>query len=126
MDKEGTPYGLTGDIKLNGRGYIIIPFNGAYGMYTPEKIKVLTRAGGRIRIYPGDYMNNGWKDAAKMLKQIIRDAKIGNEYFVNYDPNWDYSETPEQNKEYREALRKMNKQIGRKASAGMDYLSKGY
>lgn len=126
MDKEGTPYGLTGDIKLNGRGYIIIPFNGAYGMYTPEKIKVLTRAGGRIRIYPGDYMNNGWKDAAKMLKQIIRDAQIGNGHFENYDPNWEDADTPEQYKANREALKAMNKQIGRKSNSGMDYISKRY
>ena len=126
MDKEGTPYGLTSDIKLNGSGYIIIPFNGAYGMYTPEKIKVLTRASGRIRIYPGDYMDNGWKDAAKMLKQIIRDAQIGNGHFENYDPNWEDADTPEQYKANREALRAMNKQIGRKSNSGMDYISKGY
>lgn len=126
MDKEGTPYGLTGDIKLDGRGCVVIPFDGAYGVYTPEKIKVLTRAGGRIRINQGDYMDSGWKDAAKMLKQIIRDAQIGNGHFEKYDPNWESAETPEEYKANKEALRGMNKEIGRKASAGMDYLSKGY
>ena len=126
MDKDGTPYGLTGDIKLDGRGCVVIPFDGAYDVYTPEKIKVLTRAGGRIRINQGDYMNSGWKDAAKMLKQIIGDAQIGNGHFEKYDPNWESAETPEEYKANKEALRGMNKEIGRKASAGMDYLSKGY
>lgn len=127
MDKEGNPYGLSGEIRLDGRGYIIIPFNGgSYSPYNPEKIKVLTRAGGRIRLYPGDYMNNGWKDAAKMLKQIIRDAQIGNGHFQNYDPNWENSDNPEEYKANKAALRGMNKQIGRKASAGMDYIGKNY
>lgn len=127
MDKEGNPYGLTGDIRLDGRGYIVIPFNGgSYSPYSPEKIKVLTRVRGRVRIYPGDYMNNGWKDAAKMLKQIIRDAQIGNGHFQNYDPNWEDADTPEQYKANKEALRGMNKQIGRTPNAGMDYISKRY
>ena len=127
MDKEGNSYGLTGDIRLDGRGYIVIPFNGgSYSPYSPEKIKVLTRVRGRVRIYPGDYMNNGWKDAAKMLKQIIRDAQIGNGHFQNYDPNWEDADTPEQYKANKEALRGMNKQIGRTPNAGMDYISKRY
>ena len=127
MDKEGNPYGLTGDIRLDGRGYIVIPFDGgSYSPYSPEKIKVLTRVRGRVRIYPGDYMNNGWKDAAKMLKQIIRDAQIGNGHFQNYDPNWEDADTPEQYKANKEALRGMNKQIGRTPNAGMDYISKRY
>lgn len=127
MDKEGNPYGLTGDIKLAGNGYIVIPFNGgAYGSYQPEKIRVLTRAGGRVRVLQGDYMTSGWKDARKMLNQIIRDANIGNGHFQNYDPNWEDAETPEEYKANKAALKDMNKQIGRKASAGMDYLGKRY
>jgi hypothetical protein len=127
MDKEGTPYGLKGDIKLDGRGYIIIPFtSGAYGGYEPVKIRVLTKAGGRIRIIQGDYMEEGWKDARKMLKQIIRDAQTGNGYFQNYDPNWESADTPEEYKANKAALRNMNKQIGMKANSGMDYISKNY
>lgn len=127
MDKEGTPYGLKGDVKLDGRGYIIIPFtSGAYGGYEPVKIRVLTKAGGRIRIIQGDYMEEGWKDARKMLKQIIRDAQTGNGYFQNYDPNWESADTPEEYKANKAALRNMNKQIGMKANSGMDYISKNY
>lgn len=127
MDKEGNPYGLSGNIKLDGRGYVVIPFNGgSYSPYSPEKYKVLTKAGGRVRLLPGDYMNNGWKDAAKALKQIIRDAQIGNGHFEKYDPNWESADTPEEYKANKEALRGMNKEIGRKAKAGMDYLGKAY
>lgn len=127
MDKEGTSYGLKGDVKLDGRGYIIIPFtSGAYGGYEPVKIRVLTKAGGRIRIIQGDYMEEGWKDARKILKQIIRDSQTGNGYFQNYDPNWESADTPEEYKANKAALRNMNKQIGMKANSGLDYISKNY
>jgi hypothetical protein len=34
MDKEGETYGLSGEIKLDGKGYVIIPFIGnKYGNY---------------------------------------------------------------------------------------------
>ena len=120
MDKDGEVYGLSGSIRLDKRGYIIIPINGSpysfkYLTYGPVKIKVFTQSGGRIRILNGDYWDEGWKDARKILNNIIRDAKIGNSYFSEYDPSWE----DEGNKA---ALRDMNKRIGRRSNAGMDYL----
>lgn len=127
MDKDGNPYGLKGDIRLDGRGYIIIPFSSwSYGSYSPEKIKVLTKTNGKIKLIQGDWMENGWKDARKMLNQIIRDAQIGNGNFQNYDPRWEDSDTPEEYKANKAALRDMNRKIGRKASVGMDYIGKNY
>jgi len=116
MDKEGTIYGLSGNIRLDKRGYIIIPINGSpYSSYEPVKIRVFTQRGGKIKIIPGDYWDEGWKDAKKILNNIIRDANIGNAHFSEYDPSWE----DEGNKS---ALRGMNKRIGRRADAGMEYL----
>jgi hypothetical protein len=82
MDKDGEVYGLSESIRLNKRGYIIIPINGGHhSSYGPVKIKVFTQAGGKLRILPGDYWGEGWKDARKILNNIIRDAKIGNSHF---------------------------------------------
>lgn len=127
MDKEGTPYGLSGDVRLDGRGYIVIPFTSwSYGGYSPERIRVLTKAGGKIRVIQGDYMESGWKDARKMLNQIIRDAQTGNGYFQNYDPNWESTDTPEEYKANKSALKAMNKSIGMKSNVGTDYITKNY
>lgn len=127
MDKEGSPYGLSKDIILDGRGYINIPFNsGAYGSYSPERIRVITKAGGKIRIIKGDGLEPGWKYASKLLKQIINDAQIGNGYFQNYNPSWEDADTPEDYKANRQSLRNMNKQIGLRANTGMDYITKRY
>ena len=116
MDKDGEVYGLRGNIRLDKRGYIIIPINGSpYSSYGPVKIKVFTQSGGRIRILPGDYWDEGWKDARKILNNIIRDANIGNSHFSEYDPSWESEGN-------RAALRDMNKRIGRRSNAGMDYL----
>lgn len=114
MDKDGETYGLKGQIKLDKRGYLSIPIDGGtYGSYGPVKFKVLQKAGGKVRIFPGDYWTEGWNDAQKILKQIIRDAQIGNGHFHEYDPNW------EDNGDV-ESLKAMNKKIGRKANAGRD------
>ena len=129
MDKYGTPYGLSGDIRLDGRGYVIIPFanGGSYTEYSrPIKIRVLGKVGGKVKVIQGDYFNEGWKDVKKILNKIIKDANIGNGMFKNYDPNWETSETPEEYKTNRQSLRNMNKQIGRNASSGMDSLGKNY
>ena len=128
MDKEGDAYGLSGDIKLDGRGYVIIPYNGwQYGGHSePVKIRVIQRVGGKLRVIQGDAWDEGWKDVRKMLLGIIKDAERGNGYFENYDPNWESSDTPEEYKNNQSALKAMNKQIGRKASTGMDYLSKSF
>ncbi len=124
MDKEGETYGLKGDIILDKRGYIIIPTDGgAYGNYAPQKIRVLTKSGGKVRVIQGDYFEEGWRDAAKILKQIIRDAEIGNGHFREFDPAWEDSQgDKEQMKANKAALRQMNKNIGRKSNAGFEYL----
>lgn len=61
QDKDGNMYGLSGKIRLDGRGYITFPFVSAskWSDYTPQKIKVLTRAGGKVRIFNGDYDTKG-------------------------------------------------------------------
>ncbi len=125
MDKDGSPYGLSSDIKLDGRGYIIIPFTAwQYSDYSkPVKIRVLRKVGGKIKIIPGDYYEEGWKDASKLLKKIIKDANIGVGHFKEYDPNWESGVSKEEQMANRTSLRDMNKKIGRNANAGMDYLS---
>ena len=124
MDKEGNPYGLSSDIKLDGRGYVVIPFNGgSYSGYDPTKIKVLSKIGGKIKIFKGDYFDEGWKDASKILKKIIKDAEIGISNFKEYDPNWETSDSSEELKAHKAALKDFNKKIGRKSFVGMDYLS---
>ena len=116
MDKKGETYGLKGDIKLDKRGYVTIPIDGGpYGEYGPSKIRVLAKVDGKIKVIQGDFMEEGWKDVAKILKQIIRDAGIGNGEFTEYDPNWEDTKD-------KESLRVMNKKIGRNANAGMEYL----
>ena len=51
MDKDGSPYGLSSDIKLDGKGYVIIPFTAwQYSDYSePVKIRVLRKVGGKYR-----------------------------------------------------------------------------
>ena len=117
MDREGTCYGLSGDIKLDGRGYVTIPYTDAYKSYTPVKIRVLQRVGGKIRIIPGDYWDEGWKDVRKHLRRIVKDAEIGNGMHSEYDPAWE-----EGGADNKAALRNLNKKIGRKADAGMEFL----
>ena len=126
MDKQGNPYGLSSDIKLDGRGYVIIPFNGgSYSEYQPVKIRVLRKVGGKVQIIKGDSWDEGWRDVAKILKKIIKDAEIGIGNFKEYDPNWESADSAEELKANKAALRAMNKKIGRKSSVGMDYLSEG-
>lgn len=125
MDKKGNTYGLLDDVKIDGRGYVLIPLNDVYNVYTPVKIKVLTKRGGKIRILNGDYFEEGWKDAAKILKKIIKDAEIGMNYFREYDPSLESSESAEELKSNKSSLKALNKKIGRNSSAGMEYLSEG-
>ena len=68
-------------------------------------------------------MEEGWTDVQKMLKQIIRDAQIGNEHFKNYDSSWEDASSEEELKNNRASLRDMNKKIGRNSKAGMDYIN---
>lgn len=125
MDKDGSPYGLSSDIKLDRKGYVIIPFTAwQYSDYSePVKIRVLRKVGGKIQIIPGDWYEEGWKDVSKLLKKIIKDASIGVGHFKEYDPNWENSNSKEEQTINKSALRNMNKKIGRNTTAGMDYIS---
>ena len=125
MDKDGSPYGLSSDIRLDSRGYVIIPFTAwQYSDYSkPVKIRVLRKVGGKIKIIPGDYYEEGWKDVSKLLKKIIKDANIGVGHFKEYDPNWENSDSKEEQMANRSLLKAMNKKIGRNTNAGVDYLS---
>lgn len=118
MNRDGESYGLSGDIRIDGRGYIIIPFDDPYGSYTPERIRILTKAGGKLRIIKGDYWEGGWNDAKKMLKQIIKDAERGYGHLQDYDPNW---EDEESYTDGRERIKDFNKSHGFNVGANMPY-----
>lgn len=128
MDKRGKSYGLSGEITLNNRGYVIIPFfdgSNGWGDYSDTvKIRVLRKVDGQMRIIKGWAMEEGWTDVQKMLKQIIRDAQIGNEHFKNYDTSWEEADSDEELEKNRTALKDMNKKIGRNSKAGMDFINK--
>jgi hypothetical protein len=125
MDKDGTTYGLSGEITLNNRGYVVIPFVNGWGDYNETvKVRVLRKVNGKIVLIKGDYFEEGWLDVQKMLKQIIKDAKIGTGHFKNYNADWEDAESDEDFKAKRSALKDMNKQIGRKANVGMEYINK--
>ena len=121
MDKnQDVFYGLRANIYLDGRGYINIPFNKYEGTI---RIKVIKKVNGKIVLNKGDFYTEGWDDAKKILKKIIRDAEIGIKHFQGYDPNWEYSESPEELRTNKNALRQFNKSIGRKANTGIEYLN---
>ena len=146
MDKKGNCYGLKGQITLDKRGYVTIPFfdiSNGWGDYSNiEKIRVLKQVNGKVKIIQGDTFEGGWRDVQKMLKQIIRDAQIGNEqkmlkqiirdaqigneHFKNYDSSWEDSDSLEQFNSNCSSLKDMNKKIGRNANAGVEYLNKKY
>lgn len=112
MDREGDPYSLKGQIKLHGNGFIVFPLESG-----TQKMKVFTKSGGRIRIFPGDWYTEGWKDAKKLLNKIIKDAEIGRRHIEIYDPSVEDDVTPENYKEKRQQQREMNKRIGIKADS---------
>lgn len=128
MDKRGNTYGLNGKITLDKRGYITIPFKdgtNGFGDYSlTEKIRVLRQVNGKWQIIQGWAMEEGWRDVQKILKQIIRDAQIGNEYFKNYDASWESAESDEEYNSNINSLKDMNKRIGRNTNIGGEYLSK--
>ncbi|MBP5725094.1 MAG: hypothetical protein J6X18_16165 [Bacteroidales bacterium] len=123
MDKEGNSYGLFSEIYLDGRGYIVFPFaKTAFGEHNGvEKIRVFAKKNGKILLFNGDYFTEGWKDAKKLLKQIVRDSEIGTKHFKGYNPDWENSETPEEKAANKTAIRNFNKEIGRKVSVGTEY-----
>lgn len=118
MDREGNSYGLKGNIRLDGRGYIIIPLDDPYGSYTPERIRVLTKSGGKLRIIKGDYMEGGWNDAKKILKSIIKDAERGYGHLQDYDPNW---EDEDSYPDGRQRIKDFNKSHGFNSGANIPY-----
>lgn len=123
MDKEGNSYGLTSEIYIDGRGFIVFPFaKQAYGEHNGvEKIKVFQKKGGKTILFQGDFYDEGWKDARKLLKQIIRDAEIGAGYFKEFNPDWEMAQTSDERKANVASIRNMNKRIGRKSSTGIEY-----
>lgn len=123
MDKDGNSYGLMAEIYVDGKGYIVFPFvKTAFGEHSGvEKIKVYVKKNGKVVLFNGDYLTEGWKDARKLLKQIIRDAEIGTKNFQGYNPDWENGDTPEDKKTNRAAIRNFNKSIGRKSSVGTEY-----
>ena len=123
MDREGNSYGLSSEIYIDGRGYMVFPFTkSAYGVHNGvERIKVFQKKGGKTTLFQGDYYDEGWKDARKLLKQIIKDAEIGLGYFKEFNPDWESSQTPEERKANMKSIRGMNKRIGRKSSTGTEY-----
>lgn len=130
MDRDGELYGLSGEIRLDGRGFIIFPYtqSGCYGRSysSPERFKVLSKKGGVITVVNGDSFDPGWRDAQRELKRIIADAKRGVEDFMGYDPNWEDSNSPEEFKANKKSLRDFNKKIGARADRGSEYLNKNY
>lgn len=124
MNKRGETYGLSSDVKLDGRGYVSIPYTNPYRSfdYQPVKIRVISKVGGRLKIIPGDYWEEGWKDVKKMLNNIIRDAEIGNNHMRIYDPSVEDSSSPQERRANKERLKGMNREIGRNVSAGMEYV----
>ena len=117
---EDVYYGLMSDIYLDKRGYVNIPFDGYDGTV---RIKVIKKVNGKIVLNKGDFYTEGWDDVKKLLKNIIRDSEIGIKHFQGYDPNWEYSESPEELKANKNSLRQFNKSIGRKANTGIEYLN---
>lgn len=130
MDRKGESYGLKGEIRLYGQGYIYIPFCAwqySGRDYTePIKIRILSKAGGKVRFVPGDWDVEGWKDARKMLNDIIKDAERGIAHFQEYDPSWEEADNDEEFEANKQAMRDMNKRIGRNVQTGIDTLYKKY
>lgn len=87
------------------------------------ELKLLKQVNGKIVLNKGDFYTEGWDDVKKLLKNIIRDSEIGIKHFQGYDPNWEYSESPEELKANKNSLRQFNKSIGRKANTGIEYLN---
>jgi hypothetical protein len=72
-------------------------------------------------LFQGDFYDEGWKDARKLLKQIISDAEIGAGYFKDFNPDWEMAQTSDERKANVASIRNMNKRIGRKSSTGIEY-----
>lgn len=119
MDREAECYGLSSDIRILGNGYIVFPFTGwqysAYGK--PEKIKIFTKAGGKVKLYKDElHYSYDYRDAKKLLKQVISDADRYRKDMEGYDPNWEDKEDGNP-----KAIRDFNKSIGVRAGARKPY-----
>lgn len=126
MNSDGESYGLSGDIRLDKRGYIVFPFVGLTDSYKATKIRILSKSGGIIRLLRGDYYNEGWNDASSMLKSIIKDAMRGIKHFEQYDPNWESADSKEEYRQNKKNMQAMNKNIGLKSKTGTEYISRNF
>lgn len=119
MDREAECYGLSSDIRIFGNGYIVFPFTGwQYSAYDkPEKIKVFTKSGGKPRLYKDElHYQYDYRDAKKLLKQVISDAERYRKDMEGYDPNWE-----DEGDGNPKAIRDFNKSIGVRAGARKPY-----
>lgn len=128
MDRKGESYGLKGEIRLYGQGYIYIPFcawqYSGRDYAEPIKIRILSKAGGKVRFVPGDWEVEGWKDARKMLNDIIKDAERGIAHFQEYDARWEDADNEEEYASNKQAMKDMNKRIGLRANTGLDSINR--
>lgn len=113
MDKDANYYGINGKIRLLMNGYLVIPFNGDkyWSTYQAEKIKVFTKSGGRYKLYHDEW-DYDWRDAKKMLIQIINDAQRFKSDMEGYNPEWEDEETKNP-----QAVHDFNKKIGVRVGA---------
>lgn len=115
LNKEGGLYGLDGKIKLYKNGYIMIPLCTPYdtGNYNYEKIKVFVKKGDGFKFYYDEtHMDYDWRDAQKILKNVVADALRYKKDMEGYDPNWEDDNNVE-------AIKQHNKSIGVKANRGL-------
>lgn len=84
LDKDGEFYALTGDIKLQNNGSVIIQTE--HGL---DKYRALTKAGGVWKKCAGDYYNGGFNEALQTLKRINKDLDRYIYDIQNYNSDWD-------------------------------------
>ena len=111
MDKEGNLYDLAQDIRLDGNGYVTFSFK-RWSSKQPEivKCKVLTKKGGKVKLYRDELgYDDDWNVARKLFKQISDDAARFIKDMEGYDPNWE-----DGSKEGADNINQFNKSIGLK------------
>lgn len=119
MDNEAECYGLSSDIRVLGNGYIVFPFTGwQYSPYNgPIRIRTFSKAGGKATLYKDElHYSYDYRDAKKLLKQVISDAERYRKDMEGYDPNWEDKEDGNP-----KAIRDFNKSIGVRAGARKPY-----
>lgn len=120
MDREAECYGLSSDIRVMGNGYILFPFKAwKYSTYNGPTIRIRTfsKAGGKVTLYKDElHYSYDYRDAKKLLKQVISDAERYRKDMEGYDPNWEDEEEGNP-----KAIRDFNKSIGVRAGARKPY-----